>query len=123
MEKISSADVNAYMVKAAATLRGQAQQIVALKTKVASLERKEHAEKIASLAVERGALAVEEAQEYAENLATGAEDLKMVEDFVGRTSRSLSLGKTLEKTASAEGGGEPGQDVLTTFLLSSEYAE
>lgn len=123
MEKISSAQLDGYLVKAAQLLRAQQEEINSLKATVASFERREQAEKIASLAVERGALAEDEADEYAEHLATSDQDLKMVEDFVGRASHGLSLGKPLEKTASAEGSEGDGQvDVLTAFLMNSDLA-
>ena len=95
-----------------------------LKTKIASYERKEQAEKIASIAVQRGIMAEDEAPEYAEHLASGGEDLKLVEEVVGRTSRALPLGKMLEKSASADNGNIPvGEDVLTNFLLSSDFVK
>lgn len=122
LEKISSAQVNELMVKAAHTMRGQQTEIASLKAKIASYERKEQAEKIASIAVDRGIMAEDEAPEYAEHLASGGEDLKMVEEFMGRSTRGLPLGKTLEKTASAENGENAGgEDVLTNFLLTSEF--
>lgn len=124
LEKISAAQVNDLMVKSAHTLRAQQTEIAELKTKIAAYERKEQAEKIASIAVQRGIMAEDEAPEYAEHLASGGEDLKLVEEFVGRTSRALPLGKMLEKSASAESGNIPvGEDVLTNFLLSSDFVK
>lgn len=121
LEKISAAQINEMMVKAAHTLRNQQTKIAELQNKIQQFERKEQAEKIASIAVERGIMAEDEAPEYAEHLASGGEDLKLVEDFVGRSTRGLPLGKMLEKTASAESGDVAGDDVLTNFLLSSEF--
>jgi hypothetical protein len=122
MEKVSSAQINEYMVKAASAIRSQAAEIRQLKEKIASHDRRDHAVKIASLAVERGALSEDSVDEYAEHLAKGGEDLKMVEEFVSRSSRGLPLGKTLEKTASADDGQVSGGDVLTEFLLNSDLA-
>lgn len=123
LEKLSHVQVNEYMIKAAHALRGQQTKIASLEAKIAEFERKEQAEKIASIAVSRGVLAEDEANEYAERLASGGEDLKMVEDFVGRATNGLPLGRTLEKTASAENGEVPvGDDVLTNFLLNSDFA-
>jgi cell division septum initiation protein DivIVA len=118
LEKIAAAQVDEYMAKAASALRTLSTENAQLKTKIAEFERKEQAEKIASIAVDRGVLAEDEATEYAERLISGGEDLKMVEDFVRRSSGGLTLGKTLEKTASAENDVPEGQmDVLTRFLL------
>ncbi len=122
LEKIGSAQVNEYMVKAAHILRSQSAEISTLKAKVASFERQKYAEKIASVAVERGVLAEDESDEYVERLASGGEDLKMVEEFVGRASHGLPLGRALEKTASTESETPVGEDVLTNFLLNSDLA-
>lgn len=121
MEKISAAQVNEYLLKCASTIRSQQAQIKDLQADKESRDRRDHAEKIASVAVDRGLLEAEEAAEYAEHLVKGDEDLKMVEDFMGRRAAGVPLGQVKEKTASAETGtGE--LDVLTAFLLSSDQA-
>ena len=122
LEKISSAQVNEYLAKAAHTIRTQKAEIERLEGVVATHDRRAHAEKVASLAVERGVLSEDSADEYAEHLATGGEDLKLVEEFVSRSARGLPLGKTQEKLASADDSRGAGEDVLTEFLLNSDLA-
>jgi polyhydroxyalkanoate synthesis regulator phasin len=122
LEKISEAQVNHIMIKAASALRAQQARIGELEQQVASYKRRDHAEKIASTAVNRGIMEEDEAGSYANDLANSSEDLNLVEDFVSRAAAGVPLGKTLEKTA-AEHGGEGGEsDVLTAFLLSSDIA-
>jgi len=123
LEKVSEAQVNHIMLKSAQVMRGQQERIKELEGQVAAYQRRDHAEKIAHRAVERGIMDVDEADSYANDLAEGSEDLDLVEDFVGRAAAGVPLGKTLEKTAADANGGEDGEsDVLTTFLLSSDIA-
>ena len=111
MEKISEAKINTILIKAASVLRTQGTRIKELENKVAGYERLDFAEKIASAAVERGIMAADEAEAYAQDLANSDKDLKMVEEFVGRAAAGVPLGKMLEKVASEdhEGGTEPGE--------------
>jgi hypothetical protein len=104
LEKISSADIDGFLVKAAATIRDQEATISELRSDLAGKERHEHAEKIASAAVDRGIMDESEAKEYAESL--------------------VPLGSALTKTASAslDDHGEP-VDVLTAFLTNNPYPE
>jgi len=123
LEKISAAQVDHIMLKAASALRAQDALILELKQKVASYERRDHAVKIAGAAVYRGIMEEDEADTYADDLANSTEDLNMVEDFVSRAAAGVPLGKTLEKSAADHSGGGDGEsDVLTSFLLSSDYA-
>jgi hypothetical protein len=123
LEKVSEAQVNHIMLKAASAMRAQSSRISELEGVIASYQRRDHAEKIASAAVHRGIMDEDEAPSYADDLANSDENLNLVEDFVSRAAAGVPLGKTLEKTAadhSRGGDGEP--DVLTTFLLSSDIA-
>jgi hypothetical protein len=126
MEKVSEAQVNTILIKAASVLRTQETRIKELENKVAGYERLDHAEKIASAAVERGIMAADEAEAYAQDLANSDKDLKMVEDFVSRAAAGVPLGKMLEKVASEdrEGGTEPGsaESRFNDFLLTSDMA-
>ena len=125
LEKIAAADIDQMLLKSASTIRAQGQRIRELEIEKAARDREDHAEKIAHAAVERGIMGEDEAEDYAEKLASGTQDLSMVEDFVGRASAGgVHLGQTLEKTASEEDGGSGGggQDVLTTLLLNSEFS-
>tara|TARA_R110002126_G_scaffold416_4_gene2834 strand:- start:394 stop:762 length:369 start_codon:yes stop_codon:yes gene_type:complete len=119
LEKISAAQVDSVMIKAAHALRGQQAEISRLTNEIAVRDRRDHAEKIAHTAVDRGIMEVDDADDYAEKLASGSEDLSMVEDFLGRTAAGVSLGSPQEKLASDSEGGS---DVLTAFLLTSELA-
>ena len=123
LEKISSAQVDGMMLKAASALREQKARIEELEGIISKNSRQRHAEKIASVAAARGIVAVEEVENYASELASGSENLLLVEDFVGRAAAGVPLGRKLEKTASDhEGDSGDESDVLTTFLLSSDYA-
>lgn len=122
LEKLSAAQVNNFMVKAASLLRKQQARIAELEGEKAAWERREHAEKIAHQAISRGIMSEDEADKYAEKLAGSSDDLNMVEEFVNRAAAGVPLGKTLEKTASDDHDNRDGQvDVLTAFLLSSEH--
>ena len=122
LEKISAAQVDHIMTKAASTIRAQDARIRELEFELARRDRVDHAEKIASEAVNRGMMDIDEAEAYASDLANSQEDLKMVEDFVSRAAAGVPLGKTLEKVASDSSTGSGEADVLTSFLLSSEYS-
>lgn len=119
MEKVSSTEVNATLIKAASALRSQQAEIVHLRNEIARRDRESRAEKIASSAVDRGIMDAEEAEEYAQSLAQGDKDLDMVEEFVNRTAAGVPLSSSLQKTASALDSSE--SDVLTNFLLTSDF--
>ena len=122
LEKVSAAQVDNIMIKAASALRGQKARIEELETELARRNRRDHAEKIANMATDRGIMEEDEADDYAEKLASSSENLNMVEEFVGRAAAGLPLGRTLEKVASESEGGENETDVLTAFLLNSDLA-
>lgn len=122
LEKVSAAQIDNIMIKAASALRGQATRIQELEAEIARRDRRDHAEKIAHTAVDRGIMDVDDASDYAEKLASSAENLTMVEEFVGRAAAGVPLGRTLEKVASESEGGEGETDVLTAFLLTSDFA-
>jgi hypothetical protein len=117
LEKISAEQVDHLMVKAAHVIRTLEAEVTELRAEKAERARRDHAEKIASSAVERGIMEAEEAADYATSLAESDKDLSMVEDFVDRTAAGIPLGGGLEKEAHAEGGGDT--DVLTSYLLSN----
>ena len=122
LEKISSTQIDHIMIKAASALRAQGGRIKELEEELARRDRRDHAEKIASSAIERGLMEEDDAAEYAEKLASSSENLTMVEEFVGRAAAGVPLGHSLEKVASESEGGEGETDVLTAFLLTSDLA-
>lgn len=122
LEKISAEQVDGLMIKAASALRGQKAEIENLKAEISRRDRRDHAEKIAHLATDRGIMDSDDASEYAEKLASGNENLSQIEDFISRTAAGITLGKTHEKVASETEGDAFGQDVLTSFLLTSDLA-
>lgn len=122
LEKISSTQIDHIMIKAASALRAQDGRIKELEEELARRDRRDHAEKIASSAIERGLMEEDDAAEYAEKLASSSENLTMVEEFVGRAAAGVPLGHSLEKVASESEGGEGETDVLTAFLLTSDLA-
>ena len=119
MNKLSSESVDNLLIKAASALRSQNHEIARLQEQLDWYERNNHAEKIASQAVERGIMDPTEAGEYAKTLAEGGRDLSMVEEFISNSTVGVPLGSGLAKTASDYGGsGET--DPLTEFLLTSD---
>jgi phosphatidate phosphatase APP1 len=119
MNKTASAEVNDTLIKAASVLRAQQAELEYLRSQLAQRNREQHAEKIASTAVDRGIMEADEANEYAQSLAEGNENLDMVENFLSRTVAGVPLGSSLQKTASVSGAS--GDDVLTSFLLTSDF--
>lgn len=116
LEKASAVEVNGLLLSAAANIRDLVAENIELKTKLASVARQEHAEKIASVIVGRGQMDEDGAKDYARSLRESDRDLNMVEDFVKRSAPGVPLGHT--KTAS-EHESTPGDDVLTNFLKTS----
>jgi len=123
LEKISAEDIDRVFLKCASTIRSQGAEIARLQAQVAGHERKARAEKIASTAVERGIMDPTQADEYAESLTTGDEDLDQVESFMNKASAvsGLPLGESLLKSASVvEDGVESAEERFETALLSSD---
>jgi hypothetical protein len=121
LEKIAAADVNHLLIKTAHVLRSKDAEIDALKRQLADQDRARHAEKIAGIAVERGIMSEDNAEDYAEKLASSNRDLTMVEEFVARNSGAgLPLGDEMTKEASGPGFSSSGsaEDKFTNSLLS-----
>ena len=120
LEKISAAQVDGMMLKAAHTIRAQNTRITELESELGRRDRKAHAEKIAHQARERGLMDEDQSVEYAEQLATGSDDLQVVEDFVNRSAAGVPLGTDHEKTASTEPGveGQAEADFASALLNS-----
>jgi len=116
MIKVSSADINRSMQKAASIIRKQQTEINRLTEILTSKNRYDYAEKIASTAVEKGLMAIEQAKDYADSLANSEKDLQIVEDFVSRTSTGVPLSTGIQKIANDNGES----DVLTSFLLTND---
>jgi len=116
MIKVSAENINMSLIKAASLLRDQQREINRLNEVLSSKTRFEHAEKIASTAVQKGFLDTDEAKDYASSLASSEKDLDIVEDFVSRTAMGVPLSAGIKKVASENGN----TDVLTTFLLTNE---
>ena len=125
MQKIAAADLDHQLIKSAHVIRTQATQIAELKDQLSLKNREEHAEKIASIAVSRGLMSEDSAEDYAKTLADSDRDLNMVEEFVARNSGTgLPLGDEMAKTASddiALNDGSAEAD-FNNFLLTSELA-
>jgi len=118
MEKVSAAQVDTVMIKAASALRGLHAENATLRAEIARRDRISHAEKIASAAIDRGVMEEDVAAAWASDMASSDEDLEMVERFSARMVPGVSLGQTFtEKTASV---GAAETDCLTDFLLSSD---
>ena len=125
MQKIAATDLNHLLVKSAHVIRTQESQISDLKQRLSDRDRSNHAVKIAGLAVERGVMSEDNADEYARSLADSDKDLDMVEDFVSRNNGAgLSLGSELSKTASDAylDDGESAEGRFNNFLLTSDLA-
>jgi hypothetical protein len=122
LEKLSKDQLNGIFIRSAGTIRSQSARITELEDELSRRDRVNQATKIASMAVERGVMEEDEAGEYAQGLATSAQDLVFVEDFVSRAAVGVPLGNTLEKVASEGEDGDESSDPLTSFLLTSDYA-
>ena len=122
--KLGSAEINGLMVKAASMLRDLQAENDGLRGQLATRERRDHAEKIASMAADRGIMDSQEATEYAETLASSDKDLDMVAEFVSRTAAGVPLGDVLQKTASSgeTGDGDSAEANFNSFLLTSDFA-
>ena len=116
MNKLSFENIDRTMIKAASVIRSQNKEIQRLNDIIASRTRIDHAEKIASVAVERGLMDIEEAKDYASDLARSERDLGVVEDFVSRTAAGTPLSSGIKKVAHDNGE----IDVLTSFLLTND---
>ena len=125
LQKIAAADLNHLLVKSAHVIRTQEVEIAGLKQQLADKDRHSHAEKIASIAVDRGIMSEDNAIEYATKLAESDRDLSLVEDFVSRNSAAgLPLGNEMSKTASDDSmaDGETAEGRFANFLLTSDLA-
>ena len=126
MQKIAAAELDGLLVKSASVIRSQAARITELETKLAEKDRYEYAEKIASIAVDRGIMSEESASDYARQLASSDKDLSMVEEFVSHNNGAgLSLGEEhIEKKASAgmEHMHSNADRDFADFLLTSEFS-
>lgn len=122
LEKIGEAEINGLILGAAASIRALEVENLELRGRLASKDRHEHAEKIASAAVDRGLMDETDGEEYARSLAESDKDLTVVEDLVKRSAKGVPLGHT--KTASAH-DEEPsgGDDVLTNYLKTTPFPE
>tara|TARA_Y100000310_G_C20503728_1_gene725326 strand:- start:383 stop:754 length:372 start_codon:yes stop_codon:yes gene_type:complete len=121
IQKIAAADLNHLLVKSAHVIRTQGAEIQELKQHLADKNRLDHAEKIASIAVDRGIMSEDNATEYASKLAESDRDLSMVEDFVSRNSGAgLPLGNEMSKTASDDpmADGETAEGRFSNFILT-----
>ena len=116
MDKLSFESIDRAMIKGASIIRAQNKEIQRLNEIIQSRTRIDHAEKIASVAVEKGLMGREEAKDYASDLARSEKDLGIVEDFVSRTAAGTPLSSGIKKVAHDNGG----TDVLTTFLLTND---
>ena len=124
--KIAAADLDHLLVKSASIMRAQEAEISSLRAQLAGKDRESHAEKIASIAVERGIMSVDDAESYAKSLAASTRDLSMVEEFVSKsTGPGMNLGEDLHKEASADSDlpiGDTPEGRFASFLLSSDLA-
>ena len=121
MKKIAASTLDHLLVKSAALHRTQQARIQELEGRLADSNRRDHAEKIASIAVERGVMEPTGAADYAAHLAGSDRDLSLVEDFVARsTGPGIGLGQVLDKTASDNSGYADGsaEQRFETALLS-----
>jgi hypothetical protein len=123
MQKIAAADLNHLLVKSAHVIRTQESTIATLEQQLSDKNRMGHAEKIASIAVDRGIMSEDNASDYANELATSGRDLDMVEDFVSRNNGAgVPLGSELTKTASDNelASGDTAEGRFANFLLTSD---
>ncbi len=120
MNKLSAAQFNHILIKTAEQLEQQQAYIQHLEQQLAGHARQQHAEKVASMAVDRGIVSPDDEEAYAAKLARGEDDLALVEDFVQRSVSGLPLGADGELSKSASVAGGEGGDAISSFLLSSD---
>ena len=118
MNKIAAEDLNQPLLKAASVMRGQQSEISRLRVELGRRDRNDHAQKIASLATERGMMGDSESRDYAQQLVDSGQDLSVVENVISNTAAGFPLGSTLSKPAADD--TVHGDDVLTTFLLTEQ---
>lgn len=114
MDKLSGAKVNEIMKVSAATLRAMSEENQQLKTKVAFFQKKEQAEKVATLMEEKG---LNENLSYNDKVASlmEREDLTVMETAVGMSAPQMKL-------ASVDDDGETAQVVSGFNDLDSNQA-
>jgi len=125
MQKIAAADMNHLLIKTAHVIRTLETENATLRQQLADKDRHTHAEKIASIAVERGIMSEDNATDYATELARSDRDLEMVEEFVARNNGvGVPLGSEMHKTASDDtlADGDTAEGRFANFLLTSDYA-
>jgi hypothetical protein len=126
LEKLSHQDINDLLIKTASIMRSQNEEIKRLRGELAAKSRREHAEKIAHIAVEKGVIDESDASSYAEKLDRGGKDLETVEEFVAQTVAGLPLGESLQKLAEEQVDGHVDgtspEDKFCNFLLTSDHA-
>ena len=90
MEKISAAEVSQLTKLAAENLRSLSVENQDLKTKLATFQKKDHAEKIATKMEEKG---LETGLSFSEKVASlmRRDDLQVIEEAVGMTAPQMKL--------------------------------
>jgi hypothetical protein len=125
MDKIAAAELDSLLIKSANVIRSQQGRIQELEAQVANQDRQDHAEKIASIAVDRGIMSEDRASDYAAQLASSERDLGMVEEFVSHNNGAgVPLGDEFEKHAHASSDETVGaaEAAFNNFLLTSDVA-
>tara|TARA_Y100000310_G_scaffold320680_1_gene377366 strand:+ start:1094 stop:1468 length:375 start_codon:yes stop_codon:yes gene_type:complete len=124
MQKIAAADLDHLLIKSAHVIRSQEAKIAELEQQLSDRDRQSHAEKIAGIAVDRGVMSEDNAEDYATELASSDRDLGLVEDFVSRSSGAgVPLGSELEKVAGEHNiDGDTAEGRFNNFLLTSDHA-
>ncbi len=123
LTKIGSAELNGLLIKSAAAIRDLSAENEQLRAQLAKKDRREHAVKIASVAVERGIVAEDAQAEYAQTLASGSRNLDDVEELVSHAAAGLPLGELTKEAADGDGasGVVPGaaEQKFASFLTNS----
>ena len=113
-------DIDQLLAASAAMLRTQQAIIDDLQQEKIAAARRRRADRVANGLVVGGHMDTASAEDYAEIISSSDRDLGVIEDFVSRTGQNIGLGEPLRKVAGHDVPSN-GPDVLTSFLLSSDF--
>lgn len=121
MNKISQAEVGQMMKLSANSLRALSEENQELKSKVAHYEKKDHAEKIASLMEEKS---IETELSFSEKVAglMKRDDLSVVEEAVGLTASQAKLASVHDETRVPVDGSSDDEGSSAALNFASNLA-
>ena len=121
MNKISQAEVGQMMKLSASSLRVLSEENTELKSKLAHYEKKDHAEKIASLMEDKS---IETELSFSEKVAglMKRDDLSVVEEAVGLTASQAKLASVHDETRVPVDGSSEDEGGSAALTFASNLA-